>query len=217
MIADALRDDIESYSRGAKNRNPIYLRALDGSLERENVGHYLVNVLHLLRHTPIYLERARKKALERGHMKLAEYFTHKLGEEAGHDQWAASDIDHFTNDLGVECTDSIAPAMAELLSYLKDTIDQDPTLYLAYILFAEYFTVLEAPEWLALLEERCGVPQEFMSAVANHVELDKDHVHEGLDAIDALVADPSYLGSMRETLRRSIGYFDRFMAEVAFN
>lgn len=215
MISDALRQDIERYSSVVKVSNPMFVRAADGTLGQENVARYLTNILHLLQHTPLYLERAKNRAMERGDGKLADYFERKLGEEAGHDEWAVSDIERFSTDFRVECSHGIVPSLSELLEYLRDTIDEDPTLYLAYILFAEYFTVLEAPEWLALLEERCGVPRQFMSAVANHAELDKHHVHEGLDAIDALVADPSYLTSMREALRRSIGYFDRFMVEVA--
>lgn len=215
MISGVLRNDIEAYVREARATNPMYRRVSEGSLEREKVGRYLVNVLHLLRHTPPYLERARERARELGYQALADYFDQKIDEEVGHDQWAVSDIQHFTTVLNVQCRDVVMPSLASMLAYLRDLIDEDPTLYLAYILFAEYVTVLEGPELLKLLEERCGIPQQYMSAIGNHVELDKEHVEEGLDAIDALVGDPAYLSPMRQALRRSIRYFDGFLAEVA--
>ena len=49
------------------------------------------------------------------------------------------------------------------------------------------------PRWLALLEERCGVPQSSMTAVGNHVELDREHAEEGFAVIDDLVGDPKML------------------------
>ena len=41
---------------------------------------------------------------------------------------------------------------------------------MAYILFAEYFTVLLGPEWLAAIESGSGVPRSAVSVVAPHVE-----------------------------------------------
>jgi pyrroloquinoline quinone (PQQ) biosynthesis protein C len=81
-------------------------------------------------------------------------------------------------------------------------------------LFAEYLTVLLGPPWLALLEERCGIPQSSMTVIANHAEEDRHHVEEALDEIDALVADPRKLRRMREVLLDSCGHFDRFCEEV---
>jgi hypothetical protein len=214
MIADALRTDIETYSARARS-NPIYQRALAGTLGRDEVAVYLGNILHLLRHTPLYLARAHRRAVERGDGALAMFFEEKLREEVGHDEWAVTDLTHLQAGGDGLTPGPVMPALSALLDYLARTIDEDPTLYLAYILFAEYFTVLEAPEWLALLEERCGIPKAFMSAVGNHAELDKDHVAEGLDAIDALVTDPRYLAPMRRALHESITRFDRFLAEVA--
>jgi hypothetical protein len=214
VIANALRVDIEKYSSQAK-LNPAYAMAREGKLGRKSVVLYVSNILHLLRHTPPYLERAKKRALERGDRRLAAFFDEKMAEETGHDRWAEQDLFNLRDSFGVASEGAVTPALRSLLAYLEETIDQDPTLYLSYILFAEYFTVLEGPEWLALLEDRCGVPQGFMTAIANHVELDKEHVAEGLDMIDVLVTDPSYLDSMRRTLHQSIQHFDRFMCEVA--
>ena len=93
-------------------------------------------------------------------------------------------------------------------------IDDDPALYLAYILFAEQLVVILGPEWLELLEARCGIPRSSMTVIGNHAELDKEHVESALEEIDDLVGDPRKLPRMRDALRRSIGFFDRFCVEV---
>jgi pyrroloquinoline quinone (PQQ) biosynthesis protein C len=214
MIADALRMDIERYSCQAKE-NPAYKMARDGTLGRENVAKYVFNIRHLLQHTPKHLSQAYQRAIEREDRQLADFFKSKMAEEVGHDQWADQDLEHFRTAFGIKIDHGVTPSLGALLTHLARTIDEDPTLYLAYILFAEYFTVLEGPELLAVLEERCGIPKAFMTAIGNHAELDKEHVAEGLDTIDALVTDPSYLGPMRSTLHQSIRHFDQFLVEVA--
>lgn len=215
MISEALRCDIESFAHELRVSNPMYLKAVEGTLAPEAVGSYLSNIMHLLRHTPPYLARAMERAKAMNGFDLATFFEEKLAEECGHDAWAVDDTRGFAAQLDVQCDSTIMLSMSALLTFLRDTIDEDPTLYLAYILFAEYLTVLQGPEWLALLEERCGISRDLMTSVGNHVELDKQHAEDGLDAIDRLVMDPSYLRPMREVLRRSMGYFDRFMNEVA--
>ena len=106
------------------------------------------------------------------------------------------------------------PSTRALLAFLESTIDEDPALYLAYILFAEYLVVLLGPEWLTLLEERCGIPRSSMTVIGNHVELDKEHVEEALAHIDDLVSDPRKLSRMREVLLQTIEHFERFCDEV---
>ncbi len=57
--------------------------------------------------------------------------------------------------------------MGDLILYLEETIDRDPALYLSYILFAGYLLVVLAPEWLVLLEERCGIPRGYRVRTAS--------------------------------------------------
>jgi hypothetical protein len=105
-------------------------------------------------------------------------------------------------------------SIRDLVTFLATTIDRDPVLYLSYILFAEYLIVLLGPEWLRMLEERCGIPRSSMTVIGNHIELDREHVEEALDQIDALVSDPHKLPSMRAVLLETFAYFDRFCADV---
>jgi hypothetical protein len=53
-----------------------------------------------------------------------------------------------------------------------------------------------------------------MTVVANHAELDREHVQEALDEIDELVGDPRKLPRMRAVLLESMTRFDRFCAEI---
>ena len=53
-----------------------------------------------------------------------------------------------------------------------------------------------------------------MTAVGNHVELDRDHAEESFGIIDDLVGDPRKIASMREALAVVLEHFDEFCEEV---
>lgn len=214
MIAAALKLDIERYAAGMHRTNALYVGAATGRLTPEIVGFYLFNVRHLVQHTPLHLERARRRALALGRTDLAEHFSQKLVEEHGHDRWADGDLSLFRERFGSDADGSLAPALLTQLRWIEALIDRDPALYLAYILFAEYLIVLMGPSWLSMVEARCGIPRQMLSVIGNHAELDKDHTDEGLDAIDALVREPRQIGPMRETVARAIALFERWSGEV---
>lgn len=214
MIADALKSDIERYAASMPRRNALYVGAAEGRLTPEKAAYYLFNVRHLVRHTPVHLRRARERALELGERPLAEHWAGKLVEERGHDRWADDDLGRLKGGFGVGPIDRCSPALLGLIRRNEAIIERDPALYLAYVLFAEYLIVLLGPTWLALIEERCGIPAAAFSVVGKHAELDREHTAEGLEAIDALVGDPATLGPMREVLRETFGLFDRFAADV---
>jgi hypothetical protein len=194
--------------------NALYVGAAEGRLTPEVVGYYLSNIRHLLHHTPLHLERARVRALARGEHSLAHYFAVKATEERGHDRWADDDLRRLRDELGAVPDGGHAPGLLGLIRFIEATIDRDPIDYLAYILFAEYLIALMGPEWLALIEERCGIPMRMFSVISKHAELDRDHTAEGLETIDRLVRAPAKLPDMRAVLRRTFVYFDQFSAEV---
>lgn len=214
MIAAALKRDIERYAAGMHRTNPLYVGAATGRLTPEVVAYYLSNVRHLVQHTPLHLERARRRARALGRDDLAAHFAEKLVEEHGHDRWADQDLALLRERFGGEAVGALAPALLTQLRWIEALIDRDPALYLAYILFAEYLIVLMGPTWLALIEERCGIPRRMFSVIGNHAELDAEHADEGLDAIDAMVTDPALMRPMRETTARAIALFERWSGEV---
>jgi hypothetical protein len=105
--------------------------------------------------------------------------------------------------------------MRRLVDYLTQTIASDPSLFLAYIAFAEYFVVILGPEWLTLLEKNCGIPKSSMTVIGKHIELDEEHAEEAFGLIDDLVPDPRKLQPMRRVLLESVALFDGFSAEIA--
>lgn len=214
MIADALRADIERFVPEVERENALFLGALEGSLTAPTMAHYLHNVRHLVRHTPFFLERARDRASALGQDGLASYFAEKLVEEQGHDRWADSDLKRLRARFGTEAPPDIAPALLDLLRFIDETIERDPTLYLAYILFAELHIVLMGPRWLDLLEKQCGFEKEMFTVIGFHAELDREHTAEGMEAIDRLVTEPAKLPAMRATLRTTMDLFQAYCADV---
>jgi pyrroloquinoline quinone (PQQ) biosynthesis protein C len=214
MIGDALRVEIESYAVEMRRSNPLFTKAQDGTFTADCIGRYLANIHFLISYTPQYLARARDRARELGDERLARHYQVKIGEEVGHDAWAERDIERVSAQARKPVDRGTMPAMVGLVEYLGRMIDDDPTLYLAYILLSEQLTVFLGPEWLTLLHENCGIPRSSMSVIGNHAELDKEHVEHALEEIDDLVGDPRKLPRMRAALRSSLAYFDRFCIEV---
>lgn len=213
MLADALRLQIEDYARGLRTRNPFYLRAAAGTLGREHMSRYLANVQGLIQETIVNLARARDVAASRGEEALSSHFATKVEEETGHDAWAERDVSRMTGRAAVT-RPNVLPSMRRYIAFQKAVIEEDPSLYLAYCLFAEYLVVLLGPEWLRLLDERCGIPATSLSVVANHAELDRDHVQEALDDFDELVGDPSKLPRLRQVLSEAFAHFDAFCEDA---
>lgn len=210
MIGDALRTDIEQWA-ARREQNPVFALAKRGAFGRELIAQYLANVTHMVRLTPHYLVLARDAARARGNAGLTEYFQHKLEEEVGHDAWGEADL----ASLGATGSSQPLPSIVRLTEYLTESIKTDPALYVCYIAWAEYMTVLVGPEFLALIEERNGVSRTSMSVIDKHVVLDIDHSEEALGAIDELVGDPRMIGPMRKALAEIIEIFDSFFSELA--
>jgi hypothetical protein len=214
MIGDALRAEIEAYAASVRTTSPLFTRAATGAITPVHVARYLANVHQLVLHTPIHLRRAEAAARALGDEALARHYRTKRGEEVGHDAWAERDLARIAPRLPSAPPRDLVPAMQELLAYLEGCIDESPAQYLAYILFAEHTMVLLGPGWLELLETHCGIPRSSMTIVANHVELDGEHVEDALAHIDALVPDPLALPRLRAVLHRAMHLFDQFCEQV---
>ena len=214
MIGDALRVELERYAATLEQENPLYIAARRGTFTPEVAARYLVNVRHLVRHTSPHLKRARARALARRVPALADHFDHKLAEERGHDLWAEHDLQKLRARFGTPDDAGIVPTLTALLEFLERTIDRDPALYLAYVLFAEYVIAARGAEWLAVVQDVCGIPIGSMSVIAKHAELDREHTHEGFETIDALITEPAMLAPMRDVLLTSRDLFEGFCSEI---
>jgi hypothetical protein len=215
MISTTLKRDIEAYADELRASSPLLAKAKAGELPPSSVATYFASIHYLLTQTPIHLELARARALELGAVDLARFYEEKREEELGHDAWAASDLEHLRATFGESVQGSTpAEAMLTLVAHTRETIAADPFSYLAYILFAEYFTVVLGPEWLSALQANCGVPAEAMTSVAKHIELDQEHVLDGCREIEALAGDDAHHSSLRSMLRATMNRFSSFCAEL---
>jgi hypothetical protein len=77
----------------------------------------------------------------------------------------------------------VSPSIQNLVTFLGNVIEEDPTLYVPYTFLAEYFTALVGPSLVESIGENCGM-HDCISVVANHVQLDQAHVAEGLETFD---------------------------------
>ncbi len=214
-IGEALKRDIEEYAAHLRGSNRLFEQARCGELTPAALATYIANLHLLVQNTDSNLQLAERRAEELGKTNLARFFAEKRREESGHDRWAENDIATLSGMFGPTGAAEPARSITGLLDYLRAMIAEEPTHYLAYILLSEYVTVLLGPEWLQLLDERCGIPTAAMTVVGNHVELDKSHVEEGLHEIDRLVSDGESLEPMRCALRRSMQYFEGFCTEMS--
>jgi hypothetical protein len=216
MISSTLKNDIDHYVEELRATSSLLARAKAGTLPAAAIGKYFSSIHYLLTQTPIHLELAEKRARELGAHDLARYFATKRIEEDDHHKWAESDLEQLGEIFGAEVRHSCpATAMVELVKQTRAAISEDPYAFLAYILFAEYFTVAIGPEWLSALQTRCGVPAAAMTSVSNHVELDKHHVIDGCREIDSIVTDEGRGSSLRALLSATIVRFSSFCEELA--
>lgn len=214
MIGNALQAEIQDHAYRMKRTHPFFLKVEDGTFPAESVALYLASMKVIIGATERCFHRARIAAGDRGDQPLADYYGTKCEEENGHDQWAEADLESVVRLKGAVRPTAITLSAESLIAFQQEMVDEDPALFLVYTLFTEYLTVLLGPEWLAFMEERCGVPRTSMTVVVNHAELDQQHVVDVIDAIDTLVTDPAKLPRMREVLHRTIAQFETFCTEV---
>ena len=92
-------------------------------------------------------------------------------------------------------------------------VAEHPLLYVAYILWAEYFTVLLGDDWLDALAD-CGFGRSQLTAVAKHVEADRDHIQSGFGEVDQLWHGEPPADHMLRVVERAGRLFSRFCDEI---
>lgn len=213
MIVTLLTDEIEQFAqRIAAHR--LLAQAQAGAVTPGCVARYLASAHFLICHTVPNLELAREAAEQRGLGALAAYYRQKVGEERGHELWAKSDLGELGRRFGLSEVPGPCRAIEGLVAELERAIPEDPAAYLAYILFAEYFTVLMGPVWVRALEERCGVPPGALTVVSRHVDLDREHVAECRREMAELIG-PGDEGGLERMLAMAMARFVEFCDELA--
>jgi hypothetical protein len=212
VFAEQVRAKIEQHARQLADR-PLLLKAREGLIGPDVVRTHLSSAQYLILHTQPHLSLAYDRAQRMGIGSLADYFREKATEELGHDAWARGDLEQIEARFGDGPTQP-TPAIKGLMRWVGDLIAEDARLYLVYILFAEYFTVVAGPLWVDALTQRCGIPETALTVVSKHVEADAEHAREGFQVLNEYFQDESLQHTGLLVLDRIVKQFDRFEHEL---
>jgi pyrroloquinoline quinone (PQQ) biosynthesis protein C len=215
-IGNLIKNEIEHYASTRVRTHELFRATERGSLSEQQVKAYVSGILFQIRGNMAVLRRAEQRALAAEDYELAAHYRHKLGEERGHDRWAERDLQSLPGSVAAYGSGDSTNALAlqGLVTYLRTIVDQDACLFLSYIILAEYMTVLVGPDWLRALESKCGISPAKLTVLTNHIELDREHVVEGVRVIDALVTSPEKRGPMLEVLRKCMACYEEFWDEI---
>jgi len=210
----SLHARVEALCADIEEHNALLRLARDRRLSPQRVALFLYNTEQLIRRTPEHISRAITVATDKRLDFLLPYLAHSAKEEVDHHKWAERDQTVLSGVHG-EATVFLLPAMKRLMQWLQATIDGDPVLLLAYILFVEYLTVRVGPGFVAAAQES-GVPVQALTVISNHVTLDKDHVRGDFAVADKISASyPRYAKSFEETAATAAEFYSCFLTEVA--
>ncbi len=200
MFKDQITQKIESDSDRIASECAFLRKAKQGTLTQEEIDLYLYNLAYAFGHTPTHLRLAIQTAEARGEKDLKAFLDEKIREETGHDGWAKNDLKSRGARLE---TLTVTPATQEGMKRIGQLASQEPNLYLAYIVFTEYFTVLKGPEFLQHLKKHLGIPETQMTAIAYHAVLDQKHVADDLEYIPRFVKTAEMQAAFITELDRS--------------
>jgi hypothetical protein len=211
-IAESVKQRTEAYARYLDDE-PFNIQLQSGTLSARSYANFLFSIEYLIKHTPIHLRLAIERSKDSA--ALQDYYRHKFEEEQGHDQWAIDDrkkLEPLVNppkagggtDHG---EDTFFPQVSlEMWAYVREIermIEADPRIYIAYIFYTEYLTVLVANTMKAGLS-RCGFGDEPVEVLTKHAELDVHHTAEGIEAIEKFLPETR---PMREAVEKQIDTF----------
>jgi hypothetical protein len=212
MISDLLRARVDQYVTELRS-STILQQANAGALRPSAIASYIEGLRYLTKETVRLLRLAAEQAGQTGDAELGAHYQKKVREEVGHDRWAENDLRKLASTFSLREAPRSSRALSELTSRLQTLIEERPVTYLGYLLLVERMTVLLGPEWLTSLDQACGVPSDHLTVVRNHVELDQEHVDDGLEEIDRLAKDGD-LESMLATIEESTQLLSAFLDEV---
>ncbi|MGE0616974.1 MAG: hypothetical protein AB7P04_15190 [Bacteriovoracia bacterium] len=204
MISEVIRKTIEDETNNILAENRLVAKVKSGQLDPRDFRLYLYNLKYAFSNTPPNLERAARLAAERGHSLVSEFMLEKLSEEIGHDLWPEADLKK-TSDLANPEGENlyVTQATKDLMDYTAAVVTEDPRVYLSYLTFTEYFTVLAAPQFLQDMEDKCGIAKDKVSAIANHEESDREHSKEDFKVFDQLEMDDQLREQLVTAVKRS--------------
>jgi hypothetical protein len=210
-LATQLKTAIEGWVAELRATTEIGDLARQGKLSSRAVALYLESLRYLLHHSQRNLVIASATSKHLGDAELARYFARKAGEEKGHELWAIDDLASFPDTVVAGLRP--APAIVSLVELQRTLIDEHPMCFVAYCLWAEYFTVLVGDEWLDVLGQS-GFERGRISSIDKHLATDRDHAARGFDEIDRLWNGQPEPAAVLAVVQRAGRIFERFCGEI---
>ncbi len=155
---------------------PIIEDVFAGRFDINTYLAFLNQAYHHVCHTvPLLMQAGAKLAPHQQWMQsaVADY----ISEEKGHEQWILDDIEVCGGDRTV-FSEACAPFDSELLvSYLYDTVNRaNPVGIFGMVLVLEGTSSSLAPEVARIVQEKLGLPDQAMTYLHSHGELDQEHI-----------------------------------------
>jgi hypothetical protein len=212
-LATELRSSIDAWTDQLWRESKLAQLARHGALSERAMALYLESLRFLFHHSQHNLVAAQERARALNDERLANIFGAKAAEEIGHDQWASRDLSVLT----VNALDGIEPAAAsrQLVELQRQLImEHHPLCFFAYSLWAEYMTVRLGDAWLSALANN-GYARGAVTAVANHVDADREHAAEGLAVLDQLWDGKPERALILRSVVQAQALFEAFCDEIA--
>ncbi|MEO5969905.1 MAG: hypothetical protein ABIQ95_08255 [Bdellovibrionia bacterium] len=215
MLSEKVKERIEDYSKVMLKSNPFAIAAREGRLTEKNVVVYLTNLMWIFKQHSYKIEHASKRAKAMGLNQISDFMADKYVEELDHYQWPQEDLKSLGVTANIARPEGITSSAVQMISFLDELIERNPSLFIVYMALLEYFTVLAAPEFLQNIEKKCGIPASHFTAISKHVVADEKHVLEGFQMIGAFASSRENAIDVLATLEQSIVLVDDFFRECA--
>jgi hypothetical protein len=211
-LASALQSSIDDWTNRLWQNSQLARLTRQGALPERALALYLESLRYVFHHSQRNLVAAQARAAELGEPRLARIFGDKAAEERGHDQWASRDL----SGLDENAVAGLEPALSSrrLVELQRELIEQHhPLCFFAYSLWAEYMTVRLGDAWLTALASN-GYARTSVTAVANHVEADREHAAAGFDVLDQLWGGQPARALIHHAVERAQLLFEAFCDEI---
>jgi hypothetical protein len=210
-LAQLLKHNIETWSADLQRTSALGHLARRGELSPRGFAVYMESVRYLLEQSELNLTVAHEQARALRLEALAAYLEDKTRDERGHARWAVDDL----RKLPADARSSVRPAkhMVALIELQKRLIGIHPICFVAYALWAEYFTVLVSDYWLDALATS-GFGAGRVTAISKHVEKDREHVEVALREIDEIWDGSPDMATILDGVTQASSIWEQFCDEV---
>jgi len=211
-LSAVVKGSIDAWAARLRTHSPLVRAAEQGQLGPRSLALYLESLRFVFTRSHANIIAAAERADRMQAPELAAYFRGKAAEEVGHDQWAANDLQHLPS-RAVAGLEPAAGSVA-LVSLQTALMEKHPICFLAYTVWAEYLTASLGDEWLRMLA-RSGYERTSVSAVALHLEADRDHAFEGFEALDRLWQGVPTALEILDGVEHAERAFEAFCVEIS--